>query len=161
VASWKRIKAEYIAGGTSYRKLVDKYGAYFNGNITFRNCEMKGEKAYNSNAGESASTGTFANLFLITSMFKAGDIDFVNCEYFAGNFTMPYTVTVEESLTINSGAKAHVFQNISDEAFDPSYSYSGNIAYITTDSITFKGMSPIARTNGTSEYLNSIPVFVE
>jgi len=26
VASWKRIKAEYIAGGTSYRKLVDKYG---------------------------------------------------------------------------------------------------------------------------------------
>lgn len=23
---WKRIKAEYIAGGTSYRKLADKYG---------------------------------------------------------------------------------------------------------------------------------------
>ena len=23
---WKRIKAEYIAGGTSYRKLVEKYG---------------------------------------------------------------------------------------------------------------------------------------
>ena len=23
---WKRIKAEYIAGGTSYRKLCEKYG---------------------------------------------------------------------------------------------------------------------------------------
>lgn len=26
---WKRIKAEYIAGGTSYRKLADKYGVPF------------------------------------------------------------------------------------------------------------------------------------
>ena len=26
---WKRIKAEYIAGGTSYRKLVEKYGVSF------------------------------------------------------------------------------------------------------------------------------------
>ena len=26
MADWKRIKAEYIAGGTSYRKLVEKYG---------------------------------------------------------------------------------------------------------------------------------------
>ena len=29
MASWKRIKAEYIAGGTSYRKLADKYGVSF------------------------------------------------------------------------------------------------------------------------------------
>lgn len=27
---WKRIKAEYIAGGTSYRKLAEKYGVSFN-----------------------------------------------------------------------------------------------------------------------------------
>lgn len=27
---WKRIKREYIAGGTSYRKLADKYGVSFN-----------------------------------------------------------------------------------------------------------------------------------
>ena len=27
---WKRIRAEYIAGGTSYRKLADKYGVSFN-----------------------------------------------------------------------------------------------------------------------------------
>ena len=27
---WKKIKAEYIAGGTSYRKLADKYGVSFN-----------------------------------------------------------------------------------------------------------------------------------
>ena len=27
---WKRIKAEYIAGGTSYRKLADKFGVSFN-----------------------------------------------------------------------------------------------------------------------------------
>ena len=27
---WNRIKAEYIAGGTSYRKLADKYGVSFN-----------------------------------------------------------------------------------------------------------------------------------
>ena len=27
---WKRIKAEYIAGGISYRKLADKYGVSFN-----------------------------------------------------------------------------------------------------------------------------------
>lgn len=27
---WKRIKAEYIAGGTSYRKLSEKYGVSFN-----------------------------------------------------------------------------------------------------------------------------------
>lgn len=27
---WKRIKAEYIAGGTSYRKLAKKYGVSFN-----------------------------------------------------------------------------------------------------------------------------------
>lgn len=26
---WKRIKAEYIAGGTSYRKLAEKYGVSF------------------------------------------------------------------------------------------------------------------------------------
>lgn len=26
MANWKRIKAEYIAGGTSYRKLCEKYG---------------------------------------------------------------------------------------------------------------------------------------
>ena len=26
MADWKRIKAEYIAGGTSYRKLADKHG---------------------------------------------------------------------------------------------------------------------------------------
>ena len=26
---WKKIKAEYIAGGTSYRKLADKYGVSF------------------------------------------------------------------------------------------------------------------------------------
>lgn len=26
---WKKIKAEYIAGGTSYRKLVEKYGVPF------------------------------------------------------------------------------------------------------------------------------------
>lgn len=26
MADWKRIKAEYIAGGTSYRKLAEKYG---------------------------------------------------------------------------------------------------------------------------------------
>ena len=26
---WKRIKAEYIAGGTSYRKLAEKYGCSF------------------------------------------------------------------------------------------------------------------------------------
>jgi hypothetical protein len=26
VADWKKIKAEYIAGGTSYRKLAEKYG---------------------------------------------------------------------------------------------------------------------------------------
>lgn len=26
MADWKRIKAEYLAGGTSYRKLVEKYG---------------------------------------------------------------------------------------------------------------------------------------
>lgn len=27
---WKRIRAEYIAGGTSYRKLAEKYGVSFN-----------------------------------------------------------------------------------------------------------------------------------
>lgn len=27
---WKRIKAEYIAGGTSYRKLAEKHGVSFN-----------------------------------------------------------------------------------------------------------------------------------
>ena len=27
---WKKIKAEYIAGGTSYRKLAEKYGVSFN-----------------------------------------------------------------------------------------------------------------------------------
>ena len=27
---WKRIKTEYIAGGTSYRKLAEKYGVSFN-----------------------------------------------------------------------------------------------------------------------------------
>ena len=27
---WKRIKADYIAGGTSYRKLAEKYGVSFN-----------------------------------------------------------------------------------------------------------------------------------
>ena len=27
---WKQIKAEYIAGGTSYRKLAEKYGVSFN-----------------------------------------------------------------------------------------------------------------------------------
>ena len=27
---WKRIRAEYIAGGTSYRKLSEKYGVSFN-----------------------------------------------------------------------------------------------------------------------------------
>ena len=26
MADWKRIKAEYLAGGTSYRKLAEKYG---------------------------------------------------------------------------------------------------------------------------------------
>jgi transposase-like protein len=26
VSDWKRIKAEYVAGGTSYRKLAEKYG---------------------------------------------------------------------------------------------------------------------------------------
>lgn len=29
MADWKRMKAEYIAGGTSYRKLADKYGVPF------------------------------------------------------------------------------------------------------------------------------------
>lgn len=27
---WRRVKADYIAGGTSYRKLADKYGVSFN-----------------------------------------------------------------------------------------------------------------------------------
>lgn len=27
---WKKLKAEYIAGGTSYRKLAEKYGVSFN-----------------------------------------------------------------------------------------------------------------------------------
>ena len=26
---WKKIKSEYIAGGTSYRKLAEKYGVSF------------------------------------------------------------------------------------------------------------------------------------
>ena len=30
MADWKRIKAEYLAGGTSYRKLAEKYGVSFN-----------------------------------------------------------------------------------------------------------------------------------
>jgi transposase-like protein len=30
VADWKRIKAEYLAGGTSYRKLAEKHGVSFN-----------------------------------------------------------------------------------------------------------------------------------
>ncbi len=145
----------------SFLELTDKYGAYFNGNITFKNCEMKGEKAYNSNAGETGSTGTFANLFLITSMFKAGDTDYVNHQKFAGAFTMPYTVTIEGGFKVNSGAKAYVFADISDAAFDPDYSYNGEIAYIATDSVTFKGVSRLALTNGTSERLNSIFVFVE
>jgi uncharacterized protein YjcR len=29
-ADWKKIKAAYIAGGTSYRKLAEKYGVSFN-----------------------------------------------------------------------------------------------------------------------------------
>lgn len=29
MSDWKRIKAEYIAGGTSYRKLAEKYGVSF------------------------------------------------------------------------------------------------------------------------------------
>jgi uncharacterized protein YjcR len=29
VDEWKRIKAEYLAGGTSYRKLAEKYGVSF------------------------------------------------------------------------------------------------------------------------------------
>lgn len=29
MANWKKIKAEYIAGGTSYRKLAEKYGVSF------------------------------------------------------------------------------------------------------------------------------------
>jgi transposase-like protein len=30
VVEWAKIKAEYIAGGTSYRKLAEKYGVSFN-----------------------------------------------------------------------------------------------------------------------------------
>lgn len=30
MADWKRIKAEYLAGGTSYRKLAEKHGVSFN-----------------------------------------------------------------------------------------------------------------------------------
>lgn len=30
MVEWKKIKAEYIAGGTSYRKLAEKYGVSFN-----------------------------------------------------------------------------------------------------------------------------------
>ena len=30
MADWNKIKAEYIAGGTSYRKLAEKYGVSFN-----------------------------------------------------------------------------------------------------------------------------------
>ena len=119
---------------------------------------MKGEKAYNSNAGETASTGTFANLFLIISLFKAGDVDYVNHEKFAGDFTMPYTVTVEGGLKVGSGAKAHVFQDISDEAFDPDYSYGGLKAYVVTRKIIFKNATAIAITNGEGEVLNSINV---
>ncbi len=142
----------------NFVELDSKYGAYFNGNITFKNCEMKGEKAYNSNNGETSSTGSFANLFLITSEFTAGDIDYVNCEYFDGDPTMPYTVTVEGEFKVKSGAKAHVFQDISDEAFDPDYSYGGLKAYVVTRKIIFKNATAIDITNGESEVLNSIDV---
>ena len=35
---WKKIKAEYIAGGTSYRKLAEKYGVSFS---TLRNIAIR------------------------------------------------------------------------------------------------------------------------
>ena len=74
---------------------------------------------------------------------------------------MPYTVTVEGGFTVNSGAKAHVFQDIADAAFDPSYSDDGETAYILTEVITFKGMTPLAITNGTADYWDFILVFNE
>lgn len=141
----------------SFIELEYWYGAYYNGNITFKNCEMKGEKAYNSNAGESASTGSFANLYLITSEYAAGDTDYASWKC-KNDRTMPYTVTIEGDLTVREKAKVHVFQDIPDSAFDPSYDNVDGDIYTVTEKIIFKGAEEIAITNGSGTVLNSIEV---
>lgn len=149
----------------SFIQLIQSYGAYFNGNIAFKNCEMKGEKIYNSKKGEQPSSDRFANLFLITSMYTCGNMDYASWKYFTGELTMPYTVTVENGVKLNQNAKLYVFQAIDDSAFDKSYSYDEETAYIPTEKIIFKNMTAFnitkADTGKTTEVLNSIEVVVE
>lgn len=40
MADWKKIKAEYIRGGISYRKIADKYGVSLS-SVTRRSCKEK------------------------------------------------------------------------------------------------------------------------
>lgn len=55
---WNKLKAEYIAGGTSYRKLADKYGVSFN---TLKTIAIKGKWAELKQQADNDATTQMVN----------------------------------------------------------------------------------------------------
>lgn len=69
---WNKLKAEYIAGGTSYRKLADKYGVSFS---TLKENARRGKWTDLREKARHKADTTFANLMGEKQAKRSADID--------------------------------------------------------------------------------------
>lgn len=69
---WNKLKAEYIAGGTSYRKLAEKYGVSFS---TLKENARRGKWTELREKARHKADTTFANLMGEKQAKRSADID--------------------------------------------------------------------------------------
>ena len=69
---WNKLKAEYIAGGTSYRKLAEKYGVSFS---TLKENARRGKWTELRDKARHKADTTFANLMGEKQAKRSADID--------------------------------------------------------------------------------------
>lgn len=133
------------------------YGATFEGDMYFKDCELKGYGAYNSNNGGSYSQSVkYSDGQLINSGYSAGDPEYLGWD-FGYTCYMPKTITLDN---FKSGIpKVYVYNNILDMAFDESTPNR----YMITTQITYRNMHSLATVanENTCPTLSKVPVVNE
>ena len=160
--------------GANFISLRGDYGSTFRGDMIIENCTHNAYTEYNTNLGQSQSTGSYTTARVINVGTWSSNTGWSDTDpsgaYWLWDFGytcyMPINVTIDNFKT--NARKIYVFNNLPDAIF--SYNYDPNnitstsvrYPYQLTKSITFKNMSkdiPVcAGSASTYKKLNSIEI---
>ena len=124
--------------GNSFISLRSDYGATFNGDMILKDCTLQ---AYKAHTGGTLPTSRYTSAYIVNSGFSTAKL-YLKWD-FGYTCYMPRTVTLDN---FKSPAKVYVFTDIKDAAFNTDYPN----AYVITDEIIYRNMSPLTTCSSTS-----------